>query len=123
MVLTPFFSVGAVQLLTTRYVLQTEHLHCLNRLLLSDGCAPGPVENSSKTIEKDRQERNEEDEESEDGEDDGQAKEKRKTRARVRERVMEEWQKLALLQDKESGINANWFEDLCEVEVGRWLEG
>lgn len=35
---------------------------------------------------------------------------------------MEEWQVLALLQDKETGVDSAWLEEICEVEVGRWEE-
>jgi hypothetical protein len=122
---TPHFDlVGAVQLLTSRYVLQSEHLHCLNKLLLEHGCAPGSPESLSTAKRKEANRDEEDDDEGSEAEDDNddQGKEKRKNRARIRERVMEEWQKLTFLQDEVSGINANWLEDICEVEVGRWLE-
>lgn len=64
----------------------------------------------------------ESEEESGDEADDDLGKEKRKRRARIRERVMEEWQALTLLKDEERGIDSEWFEDVCQVEVGRWEE-
>lgn len=116
--LIPPFLVGVIQLVTSRHVLQTEHLYTLTARLLEEGCAPG------KRIVK-HQTREEEDEESEEesGEEtDDLGKEKRKRRARIRERVMEEWQTLSLLKDEESGIDSEWFENVCQVEVGRWEE-
>jgi hypothetical protein len=95
----------------------------LNRLLLHDACAPGPRQDIFLDKGADSEEKDEKEDESEDGEVDDQSKEKRKSRARTRERVMEEWAKLPLLNEEKSGVSAAWFDDVCEVEVGRWLEG
>ncbi|UZJ51783.1 hypothetical protein CBS101457_001103 [Exobasidium rhododendri] len=116
--------VDTLQLLTSRYVLQTEHLHCLNRHLLQDTCAPGLNANKKEGRTLTTKKKDEEEESSEDDEDDDdRGKEVRKLRARTRERVLEEWQKLAFLNEEKSGVSASWFDDVCEVEVGRWTEG
>ena len=91
---------------------------------MKDGCAPGQFnqsiaqENNGKTALD-----SEEDEEEEGGDGDSdEGKDKRTKRARIRERVMEEWQKLSLLPDHTTGISLDWFEDVCGAEVGRWEE-
>lgn len=102
--------------------MQTEHLHCLSRLLLEEGCAPGRASQLSK--EKHRSNANKEEEESEEENDevDDLGKEKRKRRALIRERVLEQWQTLIILKDEQTGVDSGWFEEICEVEVGRWEE-
>lgn len=64
----------------------------------------------------------EEDEEDERDLESSGAKAARKARALVRQRVLEEWQALPMLSDGRTGQDANWFEDICEAEVGRWEE-
>lgn len=97
------------------------------RLLIDEGCAPGRAVDTSKEMERsvkdkkdEREDEGEEEEEIDEIDDIG--KRKRKRRAIIRERVMERWQALALLKGTETGIDAEWFEEICEVEVGRWEE-
>jgi hypothetical protein len=116
--------VETVQHLTSRHVVQTEHLNCLTQLLLEKGCAPGDsalLEGSRRRDDHTSDDEGESEEEEND-EDDEPGRERQKMRARVRERIMEEWQKLALVTSQDLEMNVEWFEDVCEVEVGRWEE-
>jgi hypothetical protein len=51
-----------------------------------------------------------------------QSKANRKKTALIRQRILEEWQALPYLQGDRHCQDSEWFEDICEAEVGRWNE-
>lgn len=123
--------VWALQLVSSRCIIQTSHLQYLSDTLCKEGCAPGaPL--ASQLIEEDKRKgRNDEEAEEETVQSDDESEEegdrytnklKRKGRRRVREKVLEEWRTLAFLHDEKSKMDAELFEDICEVEVGRYEE-
>lgn len=133
-------AVSYLRELSGQYVLQAAYLRILARQLTAEGCAPAQPSAATAAHLRSRRgkasgggssDEGSGDEISDESEDDGDSPgtsstrrrgSARKLRGKLRERVLEEWGSWRYVV--ESGPQSGkLFEDVCDVEVGRWAEG
>ncbi|PWN89921.1 hypothetical protein FA10DRAFT_301222 [Acaromyces ingoldii] len=121
--------VDYIQFLTSRYVVQTGTLEIMADELIQRGTAPG---DPTLSIAKEQRRRDDgaegelEEAPNEDNEErssNADRNPKARRRGEHRERILQVCKRLDDLRDERGVWLADWFEDLCEVEVGRWDEG
>lgn len=118
-----------IQFLTSRYVVQTSTLEVMTDELVRRGTAPGDPSTSLAKEQRrldDGAEGEVEEAPNEDNEErsaNADRISKARRRGEHRERILQVCKRLDDLRDERGVWLADWFEDLCEVEVGRWDEG